>query len=289
MGGEASWAGAGMLAPSGEFDRKTLWTDLALESLDAYPDFVAELESESGASIDYRACGSLESADSPAGWERLLERSERQRQFGIACFPDGLALRYPNDALVNPRDVIQALRLACLRRGVEIVEHAAPAPLEADSSPLVIAAGAWSGALDVRWRGSPLPLPPTVPAKGYLLGYHLPPDSLGVILRRGHTYILQRSTGFTIAGSTEERIGFDRTIDPETCRLLHARAATLFPALAGRAPEECWIGFRPATASGEIALGRLADSPVWLAYGHYRNGILMAPATARRLAAEIAA
>ena len=105
------------------------------------------------------------------------------------------------------------------------------------------------------------------------------------MLRRGHTYVLQRSNGFTIAGSTEEDVGFDRTIDPEICRDIHRRASELWPLLERFTPSKCWVGFRPYSESPHI--GRVEGTNVWLAYGHFRNGILLAPLTAQRIAAEM--
>ena len=150
-----------------------------------------------------------------------------------------------------------------------------------------MAAGAWASGIEVRSGGRLLDLPKAYPVKGHLLGYRLPPGSLVPILRRGHTYVLQRSNGFTIAGSNEERAGFDRTVDAATADDIHRRAVSLFGYLEGRSPQERWTGFRPATETAEPAIGRVEGTDVWLAYGHFRNGILMAPATAERVAAEI--
>ena len=83
--------------------------------------------------------------------------------------------------------------------------------------------------------------------------------------------------------------GFDRTVDPAIAGGIVARARTLLPALLAAEPAEVWIGFRPGTESGMPAIGRFEPAPLWLAYGHYRNGILMAPATARRIADGITA
>lgn len=287
MGGEASWAGAGMLAPGGEFVRRSPWIGLALGSLRMYPEFLRELSEESGLAIDYRACGALETAEPAGEWPALLRRAEAQRELGIECIAEGSALRYPKDALVDPREAMAALRVACARRGVTIVENAPRTPLDDDDASLVIAAGAWAGGVEVRSGGRVLDLPRSYPVKGHLLGYRLPPGSLHPILRRGHTYLLQRSSGFTVAGSNEETIGFDRTLGRAIAADLHRRAVSLFGYLEGLTPDECWTGFRPATETGEPVIGRVAGTRVWLAYGHYRNGILMAPATAERVAGEI--
>jgi glycine oxidase len=123
--------------------------------------------------------------------------------------------------------------------------------------------------------------------KGHLIGYRLRPGSIGPIVRRGHTYIFQRSNGFTIAGSTTEHAGFDRTVSQSTVRALHKRAHELIPSLLISSPDESWIGFRPG--ADEPHVGRFGDSRVWLAYGHYRNGILLAPITAQLIADEITA
>ena len=68
-----------------------------------------------------------------------------------------------------------------------------------------------------------------------------------------------------------------------------ARAAELVPILLGVQPESVWTGFRPAIDAATPNIGRVLASRLWLAYGHYRNGILLAPATCERIGREIAA
>src|SRR5215475_11023567 len=75
-GAEASWAGAGMLAPGGEVDERTEWSDFALQSARLYADFVAELVNETGCPIDYQRCGALEIAATENDWPELQERAE---------------------------------------------------------------------------------------------------------------------------------------------------------------------------------------------------------------------
>jgi glycine/D-amino acid oxidase-like deaminating enzyme len=235
---EASWAGAGMLAPEAETFPNAEWARRAREALAVYPGWIAALERESAAAIDFR--------------------------------------QYGRDASVDPRDVCRALRRnLTVREGVRI-GRVDPALARA----IVIAAGAWSGQIDG--------LPPAIPVKGWLLAYDMPPGSLPGILRSGHTYILQRSNGLTIVGSTEQRAGFDRSADPEALRDLERRGQQLWPELRGRRPADAWCGFRPATPSGVPEHGRVAGTNVWLAYGHYRNGILLAPVVARSIAEDIA-
>jgi glycine/D-amino acid oxidase-like deaminating enzyme len=234
---EASWAGAGMLAPDAETFPDAQWERLARDALTIYPGWVDMLRRESGLSIDFHA--------------------------------------YPGDATVDPRDVCRALRSNLrIEEGVEVSKLDS-----AVARSIVVAAGAWSGQIEG--------LPPTLPVKGWLLAYDMPPGSLNGILRRGHTYILQRSTGLTIVGSTEQRIGFDRSADPDAIQDLKRRGADLWPELAGRRPSDAWCGFRPATPSGVPEHGRLPGTNVWLAYGHFRNGILLAPVVAKQIAGEV--
>jgi glycine oxidase len=90
-----------------------------------------------------------------------------------------------------------------------------------------------------------------------------------------------------IAGSSVEHAGFNRQVEPAIVADLRARAALILPHLGQASPSEVWTGFRPA--SDALHVGRWQSGRIYLAYGHYRNGILLAPGTARRLADEISA
>jgi glycine oxidase len=144
----------------------------------------------------------------------------------------------------------------------------------------VIAAGAWSSDLFPR-------LPRTFPVRGHLLGYQLTPGALDTILRHRNTYLVQRRSGFLVAGTSTEHVGFDRSIDENTVEDIHRRACDLLPALAAVRPDEQWIGFRPGIDASGPAVGRIAGTAVWTAFGHYRNGILLAPETARVIAESV--
>ena len=289
FGGEASFAGAGMLSPGGEFDRPSLWLDLGLESLRLYPAFVEELRSDTGVPIDFSVCGCLQIIKTETELEQARTRAEFQSRVGIRVEASAGHLLYPDDASIDPTDLLRALRCACEKHKVRIAEDRAVAEIEAsDYDAIVIAAGAWSGKIDVRYRSHRLTLPDTIPVKGHLLGFQLEPGTVGPIRRYGHSYVLQRSNGFTIAGSNEEQVGFDRHVDPSICATIQQQAAELFPVLKDVTPAKAWIGFRPySPGSGCPHIGRLPDTNVWLAYGHYRNGILLAPLTAQRIAESI--
>jgi glycine oxidase len=317
IGAEASSAAAGMLAPGGEFDQPSPLLDFAISSLGQYQNFVAEIETDSDLPIEFRRTGAIQIALTDSELTSLSQRAAFQRAAGIpstvllkdqlhALAPlvrsDALgAIHYTNEAIVDPAGLMTALRDACLARGVTIEEQSPIKSISATESDVqasqykarfaVIAAGAWSSGINVSINQQPHPLPRSFPIKGHLLGYRLPAGSLATKVRHDHTYILQRADGFTIAGSSTEDAGFDRTIDPKIVSELIARAGALVPALASLQPESVWIGFRPATDSPAPHIGRVTSnngaSRLWLAYGHYRNGILLAPATCDRICQEI--
>jgi glycine oxidase len=283
FGGECSAAGAGMLSPGGEFEKPSHWLDLGIESMRMYPDFVRELESESGATIDFKRCGCVNFTEP----DRARSRAQLQSGAGIQVELRDDGLFYPGDAYVDPGDLLRALRKVCMQRGVRIAERKAIDEVEStDHRAVVIAAGAWSSRIRVQHSGAQVPLPQVEPVKGHLIGFQLEPESLGPMLRRGHTYILQRATGFTIAGSTEEHAGFDRTVNAGTCEEIHRAAAQLWPALDGKSPCARWIGFRPHSEDGPH-IRRVEGTNVWLAYGHFRNGILLTPLTSTQIGGEI--
>jgi glycine/D-amino acid oxidase-like deaminating enzyme len=272
IGGEASWAGAGMLAPGGEVEAPTRLAQLTVDSLKMYRGFVRELEAESGVAIDFRQCGAIERTADDA-------RAKAQAKLGIRSQRlNAGEVFYPDDAVVDPREVVHALRIACVRRGVALHEYHTVERLE---GPTVLAAGAWSSSLVTS-----VPLAASFPVRGHLVSYQMAPHSVPTILRSGETYILQRSSGLTVAGSNTERVGFDRTPNPEIIADIDRRARAILPRLPE--PYESWLGFRPATATLEPQIGWLPDSEIFAAYGHYRNGILLAPITAQLAAEAIA-
>lgn len=294
-GGEASWAGAGMLAPGGEMDEASPLSEMAIRSLSMYPEFVETLRDASGLPIDYQRCGAVEIALSDREGTELESRAGRQLAAGIRSesitWPHSVAARfYPDDALVNPRNIVASLRAACLAKGVSLREHEAVLEIFPDGSGVrtiraeyrdhgvLIAAGAWSAPLTSRF-----PVAAVTPVRGHLISYQAQVGLLGTILRHENTYLLQRDTGTLVAGSSTERAGFNRQVDESIVAAIHGRAAQLLPVLAARQPSESWIGFRPAIDGGVPAIGRLDGTAIWTAVGHYRNGILLAPETARRI------
>jgi glycine oxidase len=315
VGREASWAGAGMLSLGGEFDSPSPSTSLAIDSRRLYPAFVRELETAARMSIDYQECGALDLAYDAAEWIELQDRAERQRNLGIHSKPLTEAqvgafwprvrsanfvgaIFYPEDAIVNPRELVPALTFACRQLGVEIIEHSPVERIEVEADTVtletkvnsrnfdaaVIAAGAWSSSIHLKNLAA---LPPSEPVKGHLIGFQQPEQTCNTIIRHGHSYLLQRANGLLIAGASVEHVGWDRHIEPLIASSLTEEAGFLLPHLRETQPSETWIGFRPG--SDTLHLGAWHSRRVYLAYGHYRNGILLAPVTGQKIEHEVSA
>jgi glycine oxidase len=309
LGGEASWAAAGMLSPGGEIGDDTAQPELFIESRSLYRRFVDELTHTSGETIDYQECGAIDLAYSAEEWDALLRQAQFHSRLGIASreltpvqikvFSPHVdtkritgALFYPDDGVVAPRDLMKALRTACRKERVDIrentwvdgiqVERNAVIIAGARYSSAVLAAGAWSSSIPI--EGAP-PVPSSEPVRGHLLGYELQLGACPTILRRGRTYVFQRGNGLVVAGASMEHAGFDRQIDEAIVGDLIRKVTDTMPLLGRMAPVDIWTGLRPA--SERLQLGRWQNTPLFLAYGHYRNGILLAPVTAQRLAEEI--
>ncbi len=314
LGAEASWAGAGMLAPGGEVEKESPLASAAIASRRLYPDFIRDLERDSTADIDYQECGALELAYSETELCALEHRAAIQQQAGIPSKPvnpasvrafwprveaDGLAGArfYPEDAIVNPRQVVAALLQVIRRLGGVLLPNCAVREVyvtgqgvEIDSpqgtasyAAAVLAAGAWSSAIKI--SGVPA-IPPCEPVKGHLLAYLQPEQTCTTIVRRGSSYLLQRANGMLVAGASVERVGFDREGKPDIVAALATQVGAILPHLRETTPTESWIGFRPG--SDELRVGQWHSNRLYLGYGHYRNGILLAPWTAAVLSQAIA-
>lgn len=289
-----------MLAPGGEVDADTAIARGLIAARKLYPEFVRELREESRLPIDFQTNGGLDLAYSEDDVARLEKRrvvhealALESKWLGaneIATFWPRVrrkqlmrGLFYRGDAIVDPRDVTAALALSSRARGVEFAPNTAVEEIVGDGAGVrvraggtqslfdaaVIAAGAWSSSIHV----TP-PLPEVTPVKGVLLGYRQPEQTCTTIVRHRHTYVLQRANGTLIVGASVERSGFDRRIDSSVAGGLAVQAAIVFPHLGETTPSEIWSGLRPYAESPRT--GKWGNAPIYLAYGHYRNGILMA-------------
>jgi glycine oxidase len=139
--------------------------------------------------------------------------------------------------------------------------------------------GAWAAGI----QHPDLQRPPAAgvePWKGQIFTVHVePPLDLAYVLRSPEVYLVPRGGGNIVVGATVERVGFDRWVDPLTIQRLQAQAAELWPPIASARVVESWTGLRPGTSDGLPVIGSAGCPRCWVATGHFRNGILLAPAT----------
>lgn len=303
VGKESSWAGGGIVSPLYPWRYPPAVTALASLAQQAYPQLAKELLDCSGVDIELYPCGMLmlaaEDQRDAMVWAQQYRKPLQYltgEQLGIhAPFKQGLWL--PEVANVrNPR-LLQALKLAVLRLGGKIIEQAKIATWQTSAGrisgvqtvegvlypvdQLVVTTGAWTGEL-LAQQGISLPVKPI---KGQMLLYKTAVNTLTkIILYRGH-YVIPRRDGHILCGSTLEDTGFEKTTTPEAATLLAQIAQELVPELKEALPIKQWAGLRPSSPNGIPFIGRLPRySNVWLNCGQYRNGLVLAPASARLLA-----
>lgn len=296
----ASWAGAGMLAAYQTTQPAV--RGLAIAGARLYPHWAGELERETGMASGFRFSGSLFLAGDghrapevpPPGWQLLTRRQLQACEPGLAT-GIGPAWRIADDHSVDNRQLLATLLEAVRRRGVPVRERARAEAIRAAAGGLeVIAggrtfgartvvncAGAWADALK-----APVPIP-VRPRKGQILCLGSPSGPRHVIAGPG-VYLVPRTDQRVVVGATVEDVGFDATMAPEVMTGLRRRAAALMPALAGATVEEAWAGFRPCSPDELPILGPTACPGYWVACGLFRDGILLAPITAKILAHAIA-
>ncbi len=126
---------------------------------------------------------------------------------------------------------------------------------------------------------------PTRPVKGQMLCLVMPPRNLlKHVVRTPEVYLIPRSDGRLLVGATVEEAGFDKRTDPDTIQRLHRAALKLVPKLADAKILEDWAGLRPGTPDNLPILGATPTAGYYVATGHFRDGILLAPITAQVMA-----
>jgi glycine oxidase len=309
-GAEASLAAAGMLSPLGESSVPGPFLDACRASRDLWGPWVAALEAETGLSVDYDTSGCLLVAldeEDEAGIEGALrtarELDERVDEVEIPALrhwvPDiapGVrrAVHLPDEHRVDNVQLCAVLAQSLQKLGVTIhydsevlhVERREPEGTvlvhgnhwRKEARLLVLAAGAWSG------RIPELPALPVRPVRGQMLllgGVDWP---WGGSVLQGDFYAVRRGATGLLVGATVEEAGFDKHTTVEGIEDLLAFARRLLPGIGHIRLETVWAGLRPGTPDDLPILGRLPGWPAIVATGHFRNGILLAPWTARQVA-----
>lgn len=290
VGGEASWAGGGILFPLLPWHYSPQVNQLAFAGAAEYPALCRELLAATGIDPEYQACGML--LLGCAGQNELTWC----REHGISAELRGDGLWLPQVAQVrNPR-LVQALHARLLQLGVDIHERTELLPLSCADRLLstwhsacgkafaaevfVITAGAWSRSL---LGASAMPVQ-IKPMRGQMLLYRLSPGTLPCILYRDDFYLIPRRDGHILAGSTVEDVGFDKSTTPDAAADLAAKACAALPQLAQAPLLRHWSGLRPGSPDNLPTIARHPQfDNLYLNAGHFRYGVTMAPASARIL------
>ncbi|MDJ0797507.1 MAG: glycine oxidase ThiO [Calothrix sp. MO_167.B12] len=299
----ATHAAAGMLAPDAEQISVAAMQQLCWRSRSLYPEWTGKLEEITGLSTGYWSCGILapvyqpdeskekSCSSSPGYW--LDREAIHQYQSGLDESVIG-GWWYPEDGQVDNRALAKVLLTAVQSLGIELKEGIqAEAILQQQRQVVgiqtnggllqadhyVMATGAWSNEL--------FPLP-VKPKKGQMLSLRVPESMPTLPLTRvlfgENIYIVPRRERRIIIGATTEDVGFTPHNTPGGIQTLLAAATRLYPQLQEYAIEEFWWGFRPSTPDELPILGTSHCDNLTFAAGHYRNGILLAPITARLIA-----
>lgn len=301
---ESSWAGGGIVSPLYPWRYLDSITALARWGQTAYPPLVEVLKSDTGIDAEYEPNGML--MISPEEQPEALAWAERHDRRAEIVAPQKLAELEPARAPVdqeaiwmpevgqvrNPR-LVKALIADLGRRGVEIRTRQAATPslgpngelagvglddrvVKADA--VVVCAGAWSH--DVL---ADLPHPPDVrPVRGQMILFRTEPGVIRRIVLEQSRYIIPRRDGRVLFGSTLEEAGFDKSTTEAARAELTGLAIERFPVLADYPIEHHWAGLRPGSPAGVPYIAAHPEiARLFVCAGHYRNGVVLGPASAR--------
>jgi glycine oxidase len=307
-GAEASGAAAGMLAPLGE-SSETPFEQLAVKSWRLYPKVAEELRDRTGIDVEYVTRGTMYpffTADDvraaeartarplarELGIEALDTAEVHDREPALAPTVRG-AMFVRGDHWVNNQRLVVAYAQAAVAAGVVLragctvtrvlVEDGRARGVIADGERydgdvVLLTTGAWTGELVASFGGR-LPIEPK---RGQMLALAHVPPVLRHCVHSDDVYLVPRPSGELLVGATVERVGFQRAVTAEGIGRLITAAVALAPALGGLAITRTWFGFRPWVPDSLPVMGPWPGAEgLFVATGHFRNGIMLAPITAR--------
>jgi glycine oxidase len=310
IGAEASSAAAGILAAQMDLAEPGPLFELCQAARRMYPRWVAHLQRRSGVSVGYRVCGILYLAMAGREEQAMERRARWQRRLGVRIerwspkvvrqhepSVDGritCGFLFPTEAQVDNVRLMQALAVACRKAGVVLCEQTAVRRLlvrahrvhgvqtdrgKVTSSIIVNCLGSWAS------MGGKFPIPlPVEPARGQILAFHAPRRLLRHAVMSEHAYAVQHWDGRLLVGSTVEFAGFEKAVTLEGMHGILSGVRQMSSVLNQCTFLEAWAGFRPYSHTGRPLIGPTSIEGLYLATGHFRHGILLAPITARLMA-----
>ncbi len=302
-GREASWAGGGILSPMYPWRYPDAVNVLARHSQPQFESLSAELTRLTGIDPEYSPCGMLmlDSEDWEvaqrwcARWGYALEiltdrelallepRLQTERRLGL-WMPQIASLR-------NPR-LMKALKQALLLRGVTIHEHTPVRAVEGEKGIVETPQGAWQAQVVVlaagAWSGALLPRLTIQPVKGQMIAFEAPAGFLRRMVMEDGRYLIPRRDGLVVVGSTLEAGTFDKTPTVSVRDDLVAFALSHYPELEMFPVAYHWAGIRPGRADSVPLIGPVpGQSRLWVNAGHFRNGVVTSIASAQLLTALV--
>lgn len=304
LGCEASWAGGGILSPLYPWHHPAAVNRMAAISQRAYPQLASDLKEETGIDPECIQSGMLvldaEQQEDARRWcadynvplSHLPQGAAHQCEPALApSFDKGLWL--PEVAQIRSPRLVKALRASLDKRRIETREHTevqrlrvqagAVTSVETTQSMIhadrvLIAAGAWSARL-IPSEYTPIRVEPV---RGQIILLRAPPGLVRrIILYRGD-YLIPRSDGRVLVGSTLEDAGFDKATTRQARHRLRAKAVEWVPTLAECPTEHHWSGLRPGSPAGIPYVGEHPNiRGLYFNTGHFRCGVVLAPASAR--------
>lgn len=307
-GAEASGAAAGLLAPLGGFSTPA-FRELAVASWRLYPTVTHELREATGIDIEHVTRGTLyplytapdvREAQARAAWAigpefgiEAWDRTEAHvREPALSPKVSG-AMFVGADHWVNNQRLVVAYAQAAVAAGAALMTgcgvsrvvvedgHARGVIAQGErfeADAVLLAAGAWTAGLAASFGGRL----PVEPRRGQMVALAHVPPVVRHCVHADEVYLVPRPSGELLIGATVERVGFQRAVTAEGIAGLLAAAIDLVPALATLPISRTWYGFRPWAPDSLPILGPWpAVEGLWIATAHFRNGILLAPITAK--------
>jgi glycine oxidase len=312
-GREASWAAAGMLQTAPESADGFPLVPLARASLALYPEFVAAIEADSGRTVGLRRTGAMEIFFSSDAARELSTLIALHHGLGLPAeaLPLDEALEMepalsrhtqaaallPQECALDSRALTDAVLAAAVAGGAVVlagvgveslivngarVEGVIAAGHRFAADHVILAAGAFSSRLDAARRYAP-----TRPVRGQMVALLSSAPPIRRVLRSTRGYIVPRDDARPqrlVAGSTLENAGYEKRVTPEGIARVLEAAQEIVPDLAAAEIVETWSGLRPDTPDHLPILGPTELEGLTIATGHFRNGILLAPITAKLIA-----
>lgn len=323
LGSGASSASAGILPAIANHEAIDPVDTLRARSHKLYPSWATKISETSDIDLGLLRSGGIYLARTVGETAALIATANQMRDWGIEskiinadelkCVCPELkewiespskktALWVPDDWQIRPRSLCEGLATACRRAGVTIEENVrgklarlsdrftfewnskfgvGSMPEHTESGTIILCCGAWSG-LAGKDMGLELSV---IPIRGQMLMYQLAQPLTTPIISEGHRYLVPRADGTLLVGSCEEEAGFDNQTTPESIKTLSDWGGQIIPSLKTIAPSSSWAGLRPASFDGRPMLGRVPSTKnLYVAFGHFRSGIHLAPVTAELIA-----